>query len=526
MAHLRPPVPGRRRGPIRRIISAVLLAALLPAGAACPSGAAGEAGTPFASCITGREEIRALTAGKTENRFEARILVNNTPVIYDEQSNTMYCPLAGGSLQDASVSVGDARLCAVADPASANGLSFDAVIVSDRYYFESKLVFTPLPVLHITGVEGKIRSDYVPVRITLYDNSGKEVRTVSSGAKIRIRGKSSRSYKKKNYRIQLLTESGGKNKEDLLGLRKDDDWVLYAAYNDPEKIRNVFSSNLWFTSCARSNPYGVTAGMEYRFLELFQDNRYQGLYALGFPIDDRQFKSGSGKCSGLFEVSYHEGVEADAELNDEPLPGYDLKTKDCDEKALWRRLRETFRTANTADSPSEVWECIDRGSAIDIFLFCGLTQAVDTANKNTFRNMYLALMDDGRMLYMPWDLDQTFGAAWVGKKEKNKTATYSMKPSYNVTMKQNPVYRFLGADGMREAVRERYRLLRRNEWSEESISAALDEYERLIYGSGAYEREKERWPDGTYSEEDVRLDRFREYVIQRLSFMDAWVDGL
>ena len=80
---------------------------------------------------------------------------------------------------------------------------------------------------------------------------------------------------KKGYAVSLTQESVGGHLRDndisLLGMRQDDDWVLYAAYNDQEKIRNVFSCNLWKDFCSTDNERGIDTGVEYRYLELFMN---------------------------------------------------------------------------------------------------------------------------------------------------------------------------------------------------------------------------------------------------------------
>jgi hypothetical protein len=58
----------------------------------------------------------------------------------------------------------------------------------------------------------------------------------------------------------------------------------------------------------------------------------------------------------------------------------------------------------------------------------------------------------------------------------------------------------------------------------ENLNSMLDEYEKDIYGSGAYLREMERWPDGSYWKPETGLDTFREYVAERLEKLDEYYD--
>ena len=54
----------------------------------------------------------------------------------------------------------------------------------------------------------------------------------------------------------------------------------------------------------------------------------------------------------------------------------------------------------------------------------------------------------------------------------------------------------------------------------------IDGYERDIYGSGAYVRDMERWPDGNYQDPEAGLSIFREYVHARLRSMDSYISSL
>ena len=169
---------------------------------------------------------------------------------------------------------------------------FRLAAYNDSFYHEYALVCTTLPLMNIES-DTQVGDEDVPVHMTLFDNrKGAAQRLTQSDGDMHIRGGSTRTYPKKGYKLSLTKESLGNNvrlnKVSLLGMRQDDDWILYAAYNDPEKIRNVFSSVLWKNTCAMDNAFGIDNGMEYRYVELFLNGEYWGLYALGYPIDDLQ----------------------------------------------------------------------------------------------------------------------------------------------------------------------------------------------------------------------------------------------
>ena len=64
-----------------------------------------------------------------------------------------------------------------------------------------------------------------------------------------LRGNTSRMYPKNGYKLNLVknTASGTvvNNKQAVFGMREDDDWILYAMYNDESKIRDRLCIDIW-----------------------------------------------------------------------------------------------------------------------------------------------------------------------------------------------------------------------------------------------------------------------------------------
>ena len=127
---------------------------------------------------------------------------------------------------------------------------------SEKY----ELYLTTLPILELTTADGADIGD-----------EDTAIRMEGINGTAHVRGDTSRGFAKKNYKIEL------EEKVSFLGMRRDDDWVLYGAYNDQERVRNVFSTNLWYASCCGNNAPGVSNGNEYRYVELILNGRYAGL---------------------------------------------------------------------------------------------------------------------------------------------------------------------------------------------------------------------------------------------------------
>ncbi len=89
---------------------------------------------------------------------------------------------------------------------------------------------------------------------------------------IEKRGNSSLSFDKKSYLFETRKASGANNNVELLGLPKENDWILYAPFIDKSLLRNVLMYDL-------ANDLGQYAPRT-RFCELVINGEYLGVYIL------------------------------------------------------------------------------------------------------------------------------------------------------------------------------------------------------------------------------------------------------
>ena len=75
-------------------------------------------------------------------------------------------------------------------------------------------------------------------------------------------------------------------------------------------------------------------------------------------------------------------------------------------------------------------------------------------------------------------------------------------------------------------IKEKYKKLRSDGWSEMKIDMIIDKLENDIYNSGAFLRDKSRWPNGNYNNAEERLGRLKEYIHERLRYLDKYVEEL
>ena len=62
---------------------------------------------------------------------------------------------------------------------------------------------------------------------------------------IEFRGHSSQSFDKKNYSLELWNQFGVDSAVNLLGMGKEEDWILHASHMDRTLMRNPLFYRIW-----------------------------------------------------------------------------------------------------------------------------------------------------------------------------------------------------------------------------------------------------------------------------------------
>lgn len=117
--------------------------------------------------------------------------------------------------------------------------------------------------------------DYVIGDVEVYDK-GNEVNYLGADnldkykARIRYRGRSSLKFDKKGYSIKFVNDKNEKINESFLGMPSDSEWSLHGPFIDKSLIRNY----MWYNIAQEI----MGEAPKTRFLELYVDNEYQGVY--------------------------------------------------------------------------------------------------------------------------------------------------------------------------------------------------------------------------------------------------------
>ena len=506
----------------------------------------------FSKLCVSEETYESLISQRTETEEEMILdmTFNDYQAVYDSLDRCFYYSLVEDD-QEAynpqigyTTSAGGIKLAVketkISDDMIAGNGTIELLAYDDIYYCKYKMKCTTLPIVSIHFYEEPTDLD-VDITFELFDNRAEAIkRELISEGKMRIRGVTTASYEKKGYKVTLVEnlkkEEPEENQQSVLGMRSDGDWMLYAGYNDQEKIRNVFSANLSYESCADNNIFGVKNGMEYRYVETFFNDHYMGLYAIGFPIDELQLelqhplKNDKVSEFMLKKMRWAENIETDSSY-ERTLESYEFQwseegqfTEENIETAVQYHKLLDYAGKSEIDM---LYDLVDIENAIDVYLFYNLIQGVDNAHEGDTKNLYLtyrAYGDKGRFLITPWDFDLSWGNEynWAAS---YATGQYTYGVDKNLIMDKNVVHILLENEDehIKELLSKRYAKLRENGWSEETMMRMLDEYEKEIFDSGAYEREYHRWPHAHYVEKENKLNLFKTYVKERLQVMDQYV---
>ena len=116
--------------------------------------------------------------------------------------------------------------------------------------------------------------------------------------RIRGRGNSTWSFPKKPYQIKF------DNKENVLGMPKDKKWILLANYSDKTMLRNELAFDL-----SRYSNLNWTS--ESRFVELFINNEYLGVYQIAQKVEESSNRVNIGDNGYLLEVDQLSRLDPD-----------------------------------------------------------------------------------------------------------------------------------------------------------------------------------------------------------------------
>ncbi|MCR5851138.1 MAG: CotH kinase family protein [Bacteroidaceae bacterium] len=444
-----------------------------------------------------------------------------------------------------------------------------------------KLTETNLPIVFINtmALNGKttvIHKDYrVPVRMTIIDNDdGKNYgdtlvhpgQTVNydGWVGIKYRGTSSFHYsKKKPMGFKTLKTSdveGKKQKVELLGMPKDNDWVLMAPYHDRSMIRDVLTFEL-------ARPY-FEFTPHARHCELIMDDVYRGVYILcerprkgkyrlnledpgeeGDSITgdymvvldghiERQKHYYKSKYRARDENGNNIVIRGDIYFQykfpeyEDMMPDHPAQLDYIDQRIS--DFEDALIGNNFKDPETGYRKYIDVTSFIDFMLSQEFSGNPDAYRRSTY--LYKRRDDvDPRFKMCLWDFNMAYGNSLdellgIGRWHYINNSSTQMLREAHVPFWWE---RLMEDEYYVNGLKTRWDEYRRSGYREEHITSVIDSLVNLLESGGARERNYKAWPNWNeyifldlnetknYEEEIAFL---RQWITNRLTWLDQQLE--
>jgi spore coat protein H len=392
-------------------------------------------------------------------------------------------------------------------------------------YVEGYMHFTALPVILLFHQAEIVAEPKVSCQMVISTSEEQEGSSLVTHAGIEIRGRSAAVRPKKSYSIELWTDASGSfnRDESILHMRNDDDWILDAMYIDKARMRNKVSMEIWRDICLiADNPkVSVKPYCESRYVELFINLRYQGIYCIGERMDQQQLnvEPYDGRVSGvIYKTEEWTNTTKFLWLADtNSTSSWDGWVQEYpDEVVCWRPAYDLVSfviNAPDAEFQQQVFNYFNMDNLVHYFLFVNLCEAYD----NMGTNMYYARRESGdQFIVYPWDLDASWGRNW------DSTLT-------NPSVWLNNIYysRIFENDAgdSKDLLKAQWSRLREELLTEDDLIDRFKTYCEILTQSGAAGREHKRWP-----EMNLDLPGETEYIESwltlRVEYLDEQINSL
>lgn len=320
---------------------------------------------------------------------------------------------------------------------------------------------------------------------------------------IEIRGQTSASFDQKGYGFEVQNSAGDGVDTTLLGLPKGDDWILHGPYVDKSLIRNALASYLYQGTGRYSS--------RSRFVELFLNKQYQGVYLLLEKIKRGKNRVNISKLTSvdttgdsltggyIFRIDKSNNIQSEGFLSSDQLQMvYQYpKKEDMNPKqeaylkatinAFEAIMRSTTWNNPTTGYPSK----LDVDAAVDYILHEELTKNSDAYFCSFY--MYKERDSKGGRISMgpPWDFNLAFGE--VSYNNNMQTSGWQAEQTMNAGTYKIPEWlkKIFGDAAFKTKMATRWGELRSSSWHSSNIKAYVDSLQTLL--SNGADRHFARW---------------------------------
>ena len=385
---------------------------------------------------------------------------------------------------------------------------------------------TQLPIIVIeTNEYGVYDSSVIASMGIITNSSGRYNRLTDSFTdydgriRLKLHGTYSLRFPKKSLRIELQDSTGDNNNVSILGLPAENDFILYAPFQDRTLIKNVFTYNL-------GHKMGYYEPRT-RFCELVLNGNDLGLHVLiekikrdknRVDITKLNSDDNSGtNVTGGYILQYNSGLEIvypDPKDITPEQQNYILGFID--------KCEDLIGKIDYCSTVNEYKNYIDLGSLADYYLINELSLNFDAFSRSWYMYKDNDAVD-GRLIFSPlWDYD----VAWYyyrGQWAEGWRNNYSPILSFGMIK---------GDTSFIHLVINKWNHYRTGILSNDAFFGLIDSLTTAI--APAIERNYRIWPDVQYTEYgqyvgltyDEWLGETKTWIADRLQWMDENIDGL
>lgn len=486
---------------------------------------------------------------ETDENILTSLLFNGEALPFDSTQNTFYLPLSMedksweyGDLLSGDDKVGILFIDSIRNINKAEvireGKSFSFLAYTGNMYKIYSIIFTGLPIMNISVQDGDM-NESANINMTLYESESKSDWVKSSLASIRVRGNTSTMYPKLGYKMELAKYNKNgelvNNNLALLDMREDNDWILYAMYNDDTKVRDKLSIDIWNEFGAKNNPFNLEFGTKLEYVELIVNGQYHGIYGLMEPVDAKKLDISKKRNENVEEYIYKRTTPTILSLEDFTEEadnyvkcGFELKgISRYKEVSLssWNPLGRFIDLHVNADDvryEQELPNIIDIESITDTWLFLQIISGLDNRAKNMY---YVSKYIDGKnkLYFVPWDMDLTWGYVSKGDRPPLYTAFEEEMLTEYVSFETADRVMQLDVDNSIEIAKNKWKILRSTILTDESLTKRIEALEKTVVESGAMQREANRWPEGGHTTD---YSEIKKYAVDKMNYLDEYMSSI
>lgn len=370
---------------------------------------------------------------------------------------------------------------------------------------------------------------------------------------IETRGNSTQDFEKKTYSIELRTPAGTDSSSALLGMGKEEDWILHAMVLDKTLLRIPMS----FYLSQRMGHYASN----WRYCELVIDGDYRGVYILTERIkrdDDRvdiaklkaEDISGDELSGGyIMRIDWLDEDAEGIETNKESMGGIPLFLQyyypkadkiQPEQSAYIQNYMNEFQDALWSptyynDLGKHYSQYIDLTSFADFLIMNEISKNSDGYKLSSY--VHKDKTSNGGLLKAGpiWDFDQTYGKSLVCSCHDYERWTYQQEDGECEDLESMPLWweKLMTDPVFTNHLKCRWETLREGPLHLDSITNWMDNQRDYI--QDGVDRNFERWdflgeaiwaepepiPE-TYGEE---VDYMKFWITNRLNWVDANMPG-